>query len=200
MDSVKADYTPKSIRVGTDLSLIGLSIADPNISNFELNIDSEFYKYLLSFDYGFQSLSSSSNDFKYEHTGSYYRAGIDANFNYNDGYESVLFLGIRYAKSSFNETLNISTSDLVFGANNISFSNDNVRARWFEAVAGLKVAVWGNLYLGFTGRFKFEKKISSQTSFSTYEIPGYGKSSKNSKFAMNYQIFYKIPFVKKRHL
>ena len=195
-DSVKADFTPKGIRVGTDLSLIGRSIFDKNLSWNEFNIDAEFHRYLISFDYGLQSQRSKANDFNYDVKGNYYRVGIDANFNHNDGFGSVLFLGLRFASSHFDETLIYTISDPVFGISTSTADNKAVKANWFEAVAGLKVKVLGQLYLGFTSRFKFSKKIKSKTDFTTFIIPGYGKAAENSLFGMNYHVSYRIPFRK----
>lgn len=193
------EYLPSQIKVGTDLSYLGLSLISNEKNQFELNADIDISRFFISGDYGFAEWKFSNENFTYDNSGNYFRVGLDYNFMKNDEDDNAIYIGFRYGNSLFNENFNYAVFDPFFGDFTDNIQVLERKGRWFEGVVGMKIRIWKGLFLGWSGRFKFAKKISSSPStFNNYWIPGYGKSSKGTLWGLNYQIFYRIPFRKKK--
>ena len=194
----KGTVMPSAVRIGTDLGFIGVSLFDPDKQQFEINGDIDFYKFFITADYGMTSWEFSQENFAYDNSGSYFKAGIDYNLLARDPDLNVIYFGFKYAHSSFDENFNYSLNDPFFYDYAEQISKPGISAHWYEANFGMKIRVWKDLYLGWAGRIKFAKKVSSNESlFNTYFIPGYGKANSDSQWGFNYQIFYRIPFREK---
>lgn len=198
-DSVRikreVDWAPSAIRVGTEITGPVFGLFDNDLSAWEVTADMDFHKYFLVLDYGYEQRIREGEQFRFETSGNYWRAGIDMNFLTSDPSRSVLFFGLRYARSSFSGDLTFITSDtLVFGDGNINYTFTDYTAQWGEAVVGLKVQVFNNFYLGMTGRFKFAISIDGELAVSAYEVPGFGIADDNSSFGLDYYVYYRIPW------
>lgn len=200
------NYIPSKIRIGADLSYLGMDLINPDRAQFELNGDLDVDKYFIAGDYGWASRSFNEatvgENFAYKNSGTYYRIGLDYNVVKKIPNDQIIFMGLRYASSQFTENFQYQVNDILFGDVSNSITDVNRSGWWLEFVAGMKVRVWNGLFLGWTGRFKFAKTISSSTfsSFDNYWIPGYGKSKNDSMWGLNYHIFYRIPFRKKKEI
>ena len=193
-------YLPSQIRVGTDLSYLGLSVLSKEKSQFEINADIDFNRFLVIGDYGYASWRFADTDYEYNNSGSYFRIGLDYNFVRPDENQNAIYLGFRYAGADFNENFSYEVQDPFYG----DYSNDiqdlKRNGSWLELAAGMKIRVWKGLFLGWTGRFKFASGISSPPStFNNFWIPGYGKTSRDSRWGLNYQIFYRFPLFRKNY-
>lgn len=194
----KGTVMPSAVRIGTDLGFIGVSLFDPEKSVFEINADIDLYKFFITADYGMASWEFSRERFAYENSGSYIKAGFDYNLIARDPDLNVIYFGLKYAFSSFDESFNYSMTDPLFYDYTEEISKPGMSANWYEANFGMKIRVWKDLYLGWAGRIKFAMKASANpTSFNTYYIPGYGLADSDSRWGFNYQIFYRIPFREK---
>jgi hypothetical protein len=194
----KGTVMPSAIRIGTDLGFIGVSLFDPDKKAFEINADVDLYKFFITADYGMASWEFSRENFAYDNSGSYFKAGIDYNLLARDPDLNVIYFGLKYAHSSFDENFSYSMTDPFFYDYAEQISKPGMSANWYEANFGMKIRVWKDLYLGWAGRIKFAKKVSANdTSFDTYYIPGYGLADSDSRWGFNYQIFYRIPFREK---
>jgi hypothetical protein len=183
---------PSAVRAGFDVSRLGISLVDPNRTQYEFTADIDIYKYFLTFDYG--HWKTDSLDGIYNMDGNYLRAGIDYNFLYSDPDNHVIFFGLRYCRSNFNEEFNFPINDPYYGSHVAHRVETGNSANWMEVNAGIKVHVWKELYMGWTGRLKFGLKLHSPGDFESYEIPGYGTTTKNSNWGLNYILYYRIPF------
>ena len=194
----KGTVMPSAVRIGTDLGFIGVSLFDPDRKLFELNADIDLYKLFITADYGMASWEFSRERFAYSNEGSYFKVGIDYNFIARDPDLNVIYFGLKYANSSFDESFDYSLTDPFYYNYSEEINKPGMNAHWYEANFGMKIRVWKNLYLGWAGRMKFAKKVSANsTSFNTYYIPGYGLADSDSRWGFNYQIFYRIPFREK---
>ena len=194
----KGTVMPSAVRLGTDLGYIGVSLFDPEKRLFEISADLDVYKFFLTADYGTASWSFSQEDFEYDNSGSYFKAGVDYNLLARDPELNVIYFGVKYATSHFNESLNYSVADPWYYDYSKHTNKSDVGASWIEANFGMKVRVWKQLYLGWAGRIKFARKIRADGSaLNTYYIPGYGNAESESRWGFNYQIFYRIPFREK---
>ena len=190
----QSKYIPTALRVGTDLTLIGGRIFGTGRNQYELNTDLQFGKYFFALDYGFGSRQHVRDDFIYEFQGSYFRIGVDYNFIPDDPDNNLIFGGLRYGRAFYSDKINYQIIDEIFGIYNFGYENPSINGRWFEVVAGMKIKVWKQLFLGYTLRYKLFRKVSGAENFSTYEIPGYGRAANSNATGFNYHIFYQIPF------
>ena len=197
-DSVKISFRPIAIRLGVDLIGATKTVIDSDKTELEYSADIQLSRYLLNFAYGqFEVLRSGSNASTYQNEGTYFRTGIDINLFKKDPEINVLFIGWRYGKAKFDDRLEYLQRNVVFGDKNFDETNINTNARWWELVAGIKLHMIKNFWLGFTTRFKFSLKVDQSDIFVPYEVPGYGKASTENYWGFNYQLMYRIPFSKK---
>lgn len=193
-DTVKTSYLPTGLRIGTDLLALIRSQVRDDFSGWEINGDVDFNRYYLAIDYGQSSRTLAGDSSNYTNDGRYFRVGVDVNFLKKDPERNMFFLGIRYGRSSFSESLSIQSYDQVWGLHSQNFSNPSVKSRWFELVGGIKVKVWKPIWMGYTARFKFGLKSNGDDAMLSHDIPGYGRNDKETTWGFNYQIFFRIPF------
>jgi hypothetical protein len=193
-DTVRNRYLPTGIRVGTDvISLIKSSVQD-DFEGWEVNADVDFNRYYLAFDYGKWARNFPDDSARYNNEGRYWRVGADVNFLLKDPERNMFFMGLRYGRSVFSENLNLVTADSVWGPFSNTYTNTDVKARWLELTAGIKVKIWKMIWLGYTARFKFALKNSGDSEMLPHDVPGYGRTDKETFWGFNYQVFIRIPF------
>jgi hypothetical protein len=197
-DSLRKIRIPTGLRIGTDLIIIGQTLFDSPLSGWELNADADFGRYYLALDYGSWSRKDSLSNGYYENDGRYLRAGVDVNFLLKDPDRNMVFIGFRYGRSTFDEQLTYMSTLDDFGNIETSISNSNATAGWLELTGGLRVKIWKALWMGYTARLKFAPSVQGDAAMKTYDIPGYGKTSKSIYWGFNYQIFVRIPFKKEK--
>lgn len=194
----KGTFSPSYLMVGTDIAYVGMSIFNPERSQFEINTSLDIYKFLLSIDYGVAEWNMQEPNFTYLNEGNYYRIGLDYNLLAKDPDQNIFYVGLKYAHSNFNEDFSYEVSDPIYYNYENSISNTDIVGSWFEANIGMKVKVWKGLYLGWVGRFKFAKSVNYPvSSFENFWIPGYGKGENDSQWGFGYQVLYRIPFREK---
>lgn len=208
-DSLKVKFYPRSFRVGTDLISIIKSQTQTNFSGWELNGDVDCGKIYLTVDIGnwgrtydlpspvpvpFHPLKSGS----YANQGTYWRLGADINLLKKDPDRNMFFIGLRYGHSTFNEFTTIMMIDQYFGSIQKQVTNTAVTAGWGELTAGLRVKIWKEFWMGYTARMKFAPSVKGDNEVQSYDIPGYGQNAKGFYWGFNYQIFWRVPFVKQK--
>ena len=195
--SRKERYMPTGIRVGTDAIAIGRGIYSDHFQGWEVNADLDFYRYFLAMEYGKWSLNHPDDNVSYSNTGSYWRLGADVNFLTKDQERNVFFVGLRYSRSKFDETFRVFDTDPAWGTNDRlanPYQNINVPARWLELTSGIKVKMFSWFWMGYTARFKFGLKTGDTPEMLPHDIPGYGKTNKETTWGFNYQLMFRIPF------
>jgi hypothetical protein len=201
-DTIKHKFRPTGLRLGADVISIVKSNIVPSFKGWEANADLDFYRYYLAVDYGHWARNYDLANGKYENSGNYYRIGGDLNFMLKDPDRNMFFIGLRYGHSGFNETLNYTVIDSVYGSSASNYkipktmSNTGLRAHWLELTTGLRVKVWGNFWMGYTARLKFAPGVKGAGALHPFDIPGYGVAEKTNYWGLNYQLFWKIPFPK----
>lgn len=186
-------YIPSAIRVGVDAFGLLKSGLNSDFKRIEAQVDIDLHHLFFAIDYGYEKSTSSSNNFKYENRGNYYRIGLQTNIQPYNINRNVIFFGFRYAKSIFQDKLEFVNTTNNFGDTPFSFANDNLSAKWFELNLGMKVQIVDQLYFGYTIRFKFAQSLSGEGQLTPREIPGFGKSDKKSTAGFNYYIAYRFP-------
>ncbi len=135
--------------------------------------------------------------------GTYIKAGVDYSTYKNwKGMDNLIYFGGRLGFSNFNHTLNSYTinSRPFFTETPITTPKhfDNLTAKWFEIVFGLKAETFNNLFLGFSFRSKFLISATEPDNFKNLYIPGFNRVFlNNTGFGFNYTLSYLIPLKKK---
>ncbi|MEM9895759.1 MAG: DUF6048 family protein [Bacteroidota bacterium] len=188
----EVDFTPRDFSVAYNLVNAGTSLLNANRNTHEIQFSSTLYRYLLVIDFGTDDHQRGELT-DYTTTGQYFRAGIDRNFVNDISSGNVLALGIRYARSYFENELNHTLVQSI-GEASINYQNDELKARWFELNVNLRGKIVSNLYAGFTLRWQTFRKLRGEGTLTAFEIPGFGTTRRNNSTAFDYYIMWRIPF------
>jgi hypothetical protein len=167
-----------------------------NFSGYEFQADIDLGRYYPVFEYGSWSRSFVYDSGNYANDGTYWRIGTDVNFLLKDAERNMFFIGARYARSVFSESYDVVAYDPLWGSFSRSYANTDVNARWMELTAGIRVRMWKFIWMGYTGRLKFWLKTSDTPTMLPYDVPGFGKTNKDTYWGFNYYVFLRIPFRK----
>jgi hypothetical protein len=216
------DYRqPYGLRAGIDLSRPLLSNFNKDFTGFEIVADYRLTQRLyLAGELGNEQKTSQEslqnvsieNEillYNFTTTGSYLKLGVDLNTYENwYGMNNSIFIGGRYAFSTFSQTVNSSNiydSNRYWNANgfapglqnNTEFSS--LSASWLEFLLGLKAELFANIYLGASVRLGFLISNKEADAFPNLFIPGFNKVTEGSNFGVgyNYTITYFLPIYKK---
>jgi hypothetical protein len=190
----QSKWVPSAVRVGVDLYDIVLTTVKSNRTIYEFNADVDFHKYFFSFDYGIFEGSESNVIYDYSSKGYFWRLGLDINLTPYEKSRSVVFFGLRYAEAAFDDKVQFDFNSYYFGNGRVIRENKDLYATWYEMVMGLKVPIWKFVQLGLTGRMKFGRNMKTSNSLESLLVPGYGRGISRTEFAINYHLFFRIPF------
>lgn len=217
---------PYGLRAGIDLSRILVSFLEDNYTGLEIvgdyRLTHKLYvaaelgneKKTIGVGLGNEVESAEGELYNFTAAGSYIKAGIDYN-TYGNWYgeQNMIFIGGRFAYSTFNQTVNDykifdtnrywNPGDFAFGsAQELEFKG--LSAAWLEFVVGIKAEMVKNLYLGASVRLGFLLKplTTDLENFQNQFIPGFNKVTEDSNFGVgyNYSITYLIPLYKKANI
>ncbi|RMB56217.1 hypothetical protein EAX61_15280 [Dokdonia sinensis] len=200
----KTDYY--GLRVGIDLSKLVRSGLDDDYTGFEVAGDFRITKkHYLAAEIGNEQRTTDLPNLNSTASGSYIKAG----FNYNAyenwfGMNNLIYAGVRGGFSTFNQELNsytIYTTNPLFGDDIRTDSREfnDLNATWLEFHLGVQVELFHNLYLGANVQLKRSITIKEPDGFEVLHIPGFGKTTDESAFAVGYgySLSYLIPIFKK---
>lgn len=188
-------------------------------AQYEFHTSLDFSRILLEGEYGLGTITRKNPPSKLkvisDNIGQYFRIGFSYNFTNNSVDHNAAFLGLRYSQAYFRDELygklreealkGVKVIEEINGEkkekqvvtwedgykDNVDEAN-KLKAHWFEIVAGVRVRVWGWVYIGCTARYKFAKKISTITSHNPFDIIGWGLNEEDV-FGVNYYIGIRIP-------
>jgi len=186
-------YIPTGVRVGTDLLSFARSQYDKTFSGWEFNADVDLDRYYFAVDYGKWARDYTTDTEQYNNSGTYYRVGVDVNFLTKDPEKNMFFIGARYGRARFSEDLSINRTDAIWGNYQARYQNTNINGNWMELTTGLRVRMWKMIWMGYTARFKFGISTNETGDLVPHDIPGYGRTDKDSYWGFNYQIFVRLP-------
>ncbi|HZJ37038.1 MAG TPA: DUF6048 family protein [Gillisia sp.] len=194
------------LRLGIDLSKPLKTLLESDYRGLEIIGDYRVYKnYYLAAEIGNEELAITEQNISATAKGSYIKLGADYNAYDNwAGMENVIFVGMRYAFSTFSQSLEeytVSGSSQYFPPNIIEgpFETKGLTASWVELVAGLKVELLNNVYLGANVQLKRRITQTTPSNFDNLAIPGFNRTYDESLFGVGYSytISYLIPLYKK---
>jgi len=201
------------LRVGADLHRLSRSLYDDNYKGFELVADYRLTKKIyLAGELGNEDMTVDDDMVNFTAKGSYFKVGFDYNAyeNWLD-MENMIYVGVRYSISSFNQTLNSYTVYQNSNIENTTGSSNyfpevtvspnteytGLSAHWIEVVGGIKVELFDNLFLGFSVRLKNLISNKKPAGFDNLYIPGFDRTyAGNFGAGFNYTVSYFIPLYK----
>jgi hypothetical protein len=201
---------PYGLRIGIDLSRPITSFFNNNYTGIEFVGDYRLSQNLyLAGELGNEKKTKQEDLYHFTTSGSYLKVGVDYN-TYGNWYgeQNMITIGGRYAVASFSQTLNnYELFDTYRYWNPTGFSPGSSiaeefngrTASWIEAVVGIKMEVFKNLYLGGSIRMGILVGNKESERFPNLFIPGFNKVTDGSGFGVgyNYSISYLIPLYKK---
>jgi Domain of unknown function (DUF6048) len=207
----KTQYRPTGVQLGMDVCRpFYYKYYGQKGTQYELNTSIDFASFILEGDYGWGNINWEGYSTKkgtsssYTSDGKYFRIGLHYNLLQNTPNKNMAFLGFRYARSFFKDHLiskvQYRYSDVDDGLIKkegpfINSNQNNVEARWFEAVVGVKVKVWKLLYVGSTIRYKFGLLLDHADAHIPYDVLGWGLNDAKEPFGFNLYLSLRIPFV-----
>jgi hypothetical protein len=194
--SLRERYLPTGVRFGTDAISVARNFYDDTFTGWEVNGDIDFSRYYFVVDIGNWGRKYPGDSVDYINNGRYFRIGADVNFLTRDPERNQFFLGVRYGRGSFDETFRVIDIDDRWGTFTETFQNENVSSRWFELTTGIKVRMFNHFWMGYTARFKFGLKTGDTPTMLPHDVPGYGRTDRDSYWGFNYQLMYRIPLRK----
>lgn len=113
----------------------------------------------------------------YDTKAPYFRIGIDKNMLKDKHGKNRLYVGLRYAFTSYK--VNISRPDFPdpvwLWDTSYSVKDASCNQHWIEAVVGVDAKIFGPLHLGWSVRYKRRISHSEEGNFgNTWYVPGYG--------------------------
>ncbi|MBI3218820.1 MAG: hypothetical protein HYZ44_04855 [Bacteroidetes bacterium] len=198
IDTVSNKYMPTGLRIGID-ALTLIRSKDNSFKGWEVNFDTDLYRYFVTVDYGYWATNQLLGNGRYTNSGNYIRFGADVNFLLKDPDKNMFFLGMRYGISSFSESVEYTNTASYsgFGTNSYSRSNGSLSGHWIEITTGLRVKIVSGFWMGCTARLKFAPVVNGFGQLSPYDMPGYGIVEEAPYWGFNYQLFWRFPFKNK---
>ena len=201
---------PYGLRAGIDLSRPIISFFNDDYTGLEIVGDYRLtQKLYLAAEVGNEKKTKQEDLYNFTTSGSYIKLGVDLNTYENwYGMNNSIYLGGRYAFSSFSQTLNNyqifesnrywNPDEFVPGSSEAEeFSG--LSASWLEVVFGIKAELFANIYLGASVRLGYLISDKASDRFPNLWIPGFNKITDGSSFGVgyNYSITYFVPLYKK---
>ncbi len=195
------------VRVGVDLYKLTRGLYDENYKGIELVGDYRLTKkYYAAAEIGSEDKTTEDDRLNTTTKGTYLKVGFDYNFyeNWLD-MENIISIGLRGGFSTFSQELNSFKTynpypywgEMPWKTSEKTFNG--LTAGWLEVVAGVKVKVYNNIFVGFSLRMNtllFDKKPSDN--FENLYIPGFNRTyAGNFGAGFNYTVTYFVPLYKK---
>jgi len=190
----KPDWTPHEVKIGWNAIRTGRSVFGSGLTSHEVQAALAMYRVYLVLDLGIEE-NRRGDTYDYVNSGVYFRSGLDWNFVKDMPSGNALSLGLRYARASFEDDLEFTTNQ-GFGEEDYQFTNSNLNARWLELTFNIRGKIVSNLYMGFTMRWQFSRKINGEGEFKTFDVPGFGKTRRNNSTAFDYYVMWRLPLKK----
>lgn len=142
-----------------------------------LNLRGRFFP-IVELGIGVSDHTNETTNIHYKVHSPYYRIGMDYNVLKNLRSGNRIFVGARYAFSTFKYDVNApDIYDPVYDTT-FPFHYDGLKGtnHWAEVLFGLEARVWGILHLGWSIRYRLRLYNKQSVVGSPWYVPGYGKN------------------------
>ena len=198
----KREKKPYSIRFGLDLSKPFMAQLDKDYFGLELVGDirlfSEFYG---AIELGNETKTQQSEQINFTTSGSYLKLGFDYNLYKNwRGMNNAIYLGMRIGNSFHKQKVNeyepyqinhYWPAEIIKKGPEIR-EQDALSARWVEIIAGIKVKIINNIYMGFSLRLNRLMRDTRPGNFDNLYIPGFNKKTDENVWGAGFN--YTLPY------
>lgn len=195
-DTVSKATTEKIGRIGIYvdyLNFIGQLIGDNK--KYEGGVHLTVYrKFLLAAEGGIITLQPKSaiRNGEYRAEGKIWKVGADFAINYNKEKDSKIYLGFRYANSSFIDEGYYEVASVLWPTLKKSFSRNNLDAQWYEVLFGTEGHIFNGFYTGWTIRYRIRADQPDLFAIPVYSIPGFGNANTKTALAFSMYLKYQI--------
>lgn len=172
----------------------------------DVNLKNRFFPVL---EAGYGSTNAwNDNGTHYKSNAPYLRIGMNYNTLFKKKFDNYLFVGFRYAMSSFKysvENTALQGTEYAEGGNSelidpiwkesLPFTREGMKGtmHWAEFCVGIRAHIWKSFYMGWSLRMKYRITSSGDIYGNPWYIPGFGKYASNT-LGVVYTITYKIPY------
>jgi hypothetical protein len=203
-DSIPPKKERYGLRLGVDLFKLTRMLYEEDYRGIELVGDYRLTRrHYLAAEIGNEEKTVDEDQLNFTTSGTYLKVGFDYNTYENWlNMENIISIGLRYGVSSFSQTLN---NFEIYNPNNYfeeilllpGEKYDGLTAQWIEVIAGTKVKVINNVFVGFNFSLKYLVSQKVPDNFDNLYIPGFNRTY-DGKFGVgfNYTISYFIPLYK----
>jgi hypothetical protein len=204
-DSIPIKKERYGLRLGVDLFKLTRMLYEENYRGIELVGDYRLTRrHYLAAEIGNEEKTVDEDQLNFTTSGTYLKVGFDYNTYENWlNMENIISIGLRYGVSSFSQRLNnfqIYNPNPYFGVAPIITSDlkaDGLTAQWIEVIAGTKVKVINNVFVGFNFSLKYLVSQKVPDNFDNLYIPGFNRTyDGNFGVGFNYTVSYFIPLYK----
>ena len=203
-DSIPIKKERYGLRLGVDLFKLTRMLYEEDYRGIELVGDYRLTRrHYLAAEIGNEEKTVDEDQLNFTTSCTYLKLGFDYNTYENWlNMENIISIGLRYGVSSFSQTLN---NFEIYNPNNYfeeilllpGEKYDGLTAQWIEVIAGTKVKVINNVFVGFNFSLKYLVSQKVPDNFDNLYIPGFNRTY-DGKFGVgfNYTISYFIPLYK----
>lgn len=165
-------------------------------AGIQMNINDKYYPV---FEMGYGGAKKiTASDINYQGDALFYRLGLDFNLmkqkETKKKLNNVFLFGGRLGFSRFNYDLtNIGFGNDYWGTPEIRHATDLTTSRlWYEIVAGVRVEIAKNVFIGWTVRSKNMLTTDQPGQYKPWYVPGFGINSDSGVWGFNYLLGYKF--------
>lgn len=184
--------------ITADVSAPFMNLLGTQYGSYEVGVELDLYHRffpVVEVGVGTAQYAPTNNNYTFNCAPSLYgRVGLNYNFFYNNGSESFIGVGLRYGLTTFKYNWdNITLSDNYWDSTVVtSTPYETAFAHWGEIAVVLRVQIYKNFYMGWSGRYRLLIDCGSSQYGNPYFIPGFGP--KETAFGFTYTVGYNIPF------
>lgn len=157
-----------------------------------LNMRNKYFP-IVELGYGSADGTDLATNIHYTTHAPYFKVGMDFNILRNKRSSNHLFLGFRYAYTSYKDNVSLNgLKDPVWQNEvNYGFSDNQCYYHWMEVVFGIDAKIWGPIHLGWSVRYRQRITCDEGTVGKSWYVPGYGTSD-TSKLGGTFNLTFDI--------
>lgn len=186
--------------IGIDLYGLGSKIFGGSTTSTEISVEVNLKNRFVpaaEIGYGTTDTTDDGTNIHYKASAPFFRIGMNYNFFFKKPYlPGYLYGGVRYGFTSFSYDVDApSMENTYWPYPDVPFEYNGVKTNvsWAELLAGIKVNVYKNFYMGWSLRYRIRMNMKKAENTEPWYIPGFGKNN-STNLGVTYSLIYKLPF------
>lgn len=145
-------------------------------AGLRVNLKDKYFP-VLELGLGKADHTDETTQISYKTSAPYGRLGVDFNIMKNKHDIYRVYIGARYAYTSFKfDVDHADMIDPVWGGSTPFFGHDiKATYHWMEVVASIDAKIWGPIHLGWSARYKRRLSYNISELGNAWYVPGFGK-------------------------